>query len=323
LGNSGTNETSAGDARGYSIKVTFASHINVKAQNMAVHTNSINTVGNAFESASVVFFDKSGTNYGSATYDGFYGSGSTGATTNNSCTAPAPGTPWAVSGPGVYTIGGFIYTVYLEDVAASSAPGANTTTSTSFSSTLKGVTITASLLPVELNNFQVQNTRDNKVNLTWETLSESNNDFFRIERSRDGFNFTDIGTVAGHNNSDITQSYQYNDPTVLNGTYYYRLCQVDFDGQQTYSEVKSIEINKESSYQVFPTVATHQVTITTSSNVPHSTFEVIDLFGRSLKRGTLMNNEAISLDINDLPEGAYFIRLSNGFKSEVFTISKR
>ncbi len=366
LGNSGTNETTAGDARGYSIKVTFGNHLSILAEDMAINTNSINTAGNAFESTSVVFFDKSGTNYGTATYEGFYGNGSAGATNDNSCTVPAAGTPWAETGTGVYTasstgtvnisvpcvissgtsnpaednnkviqavsdaglnnsdeIGGFLFTVYLEDVAASSAPGAVTTTSTSFSSTMKGLTIGAIALPVELYYFQARRSEEDKVNLSWGTLSETNNDFFAIERSNDGVNFRTIGKVEGAGEASITQSYKYEDSALVNGTYYYRLRQVDYDGTFEYSNIEIVEIDRKSPYEVFPTLFTHEVNILTSSKAISTTFDIVDVFGRLVKQGEIVNNEVNSLAVNDLSAGSYFIRLSDGFNTEVFSILKR
>ncbi|HHH50740.1 MAG TPA: hypothetical protein ENK52_07165, partial [Saprospiraceae bacterium] len=102
LGSSGATQTSTGDTRGYRIKVTFASHVNILASEITVNTNSINTAGKAFESAAIVFLDATGTAYGTADYKGFYGDGSPGPSTST-CSVPAPGSPWLTSGTGVFT----------------------------------------------------------------------------------------------------------------------------------------------------------------------------------------------------------------------------
>jgi len=220
-------------------------------------------------------------------------------------------------------IGGFLFTVYLEDVAASSAPGAVTTTSTSFSSTMKGLTIGAIALPVELYYFQARRSEEDKVNLSWGTLSETNNDFFAIERSNDGVNFRTIGKVEGAGEASITQSYKYEDSALVNGTYYYRLRQVDYDGTFEYSNIEIVEIDRKSPYEVFPTLFTHEVNILTSSKAISTTFDIVDVFGRLVKQGEIVNNEVNSLAVNDLSAGSYFIRLSDGFNTEVFSILKR
>ncbi|MBS1623559.1 MAG: hypothetical protein JST83_06040, partial [Bacteroidetes bacterium] len=85
---------------------------------------------------------------------------------------------------------------------------------------------------------------DNKyIDLDWATASEINNKGFAIERSTDGREFTQIGWVDGHGNSNTQLSYSYSDRTVQPGAvYYYRLRQVDFDGQFVYSEIVSASL---------------------------------------------------------------------------------
>ena len=365
MGNSGTNETSVGDVRGYKITVNFANYLSINASDVTVNLTSVNTAGRGFESASVVFLDDSGMPYGTTTYNGYYGSGSSGASTDGSCTAPAPGIPWSTTGTGVYTAGstgsvlldpmntcnaiggsngpndsqdveaaadaglnptdkvsGFVFTVYLEDIAPSSAPGAETSTSTSFTSTLNGVAISSIALPVELISFKARQL-NNDVSLNWMTASETNNDYFEIQHSEDGINFTTIGKENGSGTSTISQQYNYIHDDAINGTNYYRLKQVDFDEKFEYSQIVSVDISKRSEVAIQPTLVVSELQITLPEDYRNTSFKIFDATGRIIQDGKLEDfliEQSISLNL--LHSGSYFIRIENKTTQEIFRFVK-
>lgn len=83
-------------------------------------------------------------------------------------------------------------------------------------------------LPVKLLSFSGR-PENNSVKLFWVTASEENNDFFTLERSTDGYNFSKIGKVKGAGNSTTIRHYELTDenPQAIN---YYKLSQTDYDG---------------------------------------------------------------------------------------------
>ncbi|MEH0157247.1 hypothetical protein V6R21_24250 [Limibacter armeniacum] len=89
------------------------------------------------------------------------------------------------------------------------------------------------LLPVELIFFSAKRQSSN-VMLTWATASEVNNDYFEIQRSTDGKNFEIIGSVNGNGNSQARIDYEFIDTEAPKSTIYYRLKQVDYNGQFEY-----------------------------------------------------------------------------------------
>jgi len=97
-------------------------------------------------------------------------------------------------------------------------------------------------LPIELLSFKGECNNDYN-NLIWQTASEHNNDYFTLEKSADGENFSMFTQVPSQGNSSIIQSYSATDYTPFNGTNYYRLKQTDFDGQYAYSESISLSCN--------------------------------------------------------------------------------
>ena len=85
-------------------------------------------------------------------------------------------------------------------------------------------------LPVELVAFTSQ-CNGNAVELNWTTASETNNDFFTVQRSEDGVSFQDIGVVAGNGSSTQMNSYSFVDHLPMTSAVYYRLKQTDYNGQ--------------------------------------------------------------------------------------------
>jgi hypothetical protein len=107
-------------------------------------------------------------------------------------------------------------------------------TSLYFRSFLYGSPVYA--LPIELVEFKAKRA-NNKVLLSWTTASESNNDYFTVERSPDGINFSMLLTLRGAGNSTGNLNYEAYDEYPLPGLSYYRLKQTDYDGKNTYSKI--------------------------------------------------------------------------------------
>ncbi|MBC7777949.1 MAG: hypothetical protein H7246_21120, partial [Phycisphaerae bacterium] len=109
-------------------------------------------------------------------------------------------------------------------------------------------------LPVELVAFNAGMHKDKAVLLNWRTASESNNEGFHIDHSPDGRSWQTRGFVPGHGNSQTEQVYQFLDERPLPGTNYYRLKQIDFNGQFEYSAIKSVLVagDRKLAIQVYP-----------------------------------------------------------------------
>lgn len=101
------------------------------------------------------------------------------------------------------------------------------------------VTITAAAtVPVTLNKFEGKLMMDDAL-LTWSTAAEKNNDYFLIQKSLDGVHYTNSGKVKGIGNSNQLTNYTFIDEnafTNYNGSIYYRLVQVDYNGAKTISQ---------------------------------------------------------------------------------------
>lgn len=97
-------------------------------------------------------------------------------------------------------------------------------------------------LPVELVNFEVV-CNNNAVELSWTTASEINNDYFVVEKSFDAINFFELTAIKGNGNSNVTNHYSAYDTNPSSVITYYRLKQVDFNGDKTYHNIVSTNCN--------------------------------------------------------------------------------
>ena len=93
---------------------------------------------------------------------------------------------------------------------------------------------TQQTLPVDLVSFEAEREGDN-IKLNWSTASEESNDYFEIQKSYDGEVFTPIGYVDGAGNSNAVLDYSYTDSETNKA--YYRLKQLDYDGEFEYSDI--------------------------------------------------------------------------------------
>jgi hypothetical protein len=167
-------------------------------------------------------------------------------------------------------------------------------------------------LPVQLTSFNV-NLRNNKeVICTWQTASEVNNDYFEIQRSVDGSQFTAIGKVKGNGTSNMVNSYQFTDNNLqhLTSNIYYRLKQVDFDGKSTLSEIRVVNNiqTKNTDWNIYPNPATNELHIETIGN-EKLTAQVFDITGKQILENILFTSST-TINISSLHEGMYFVRIT-------------
>jgi hypothetical protein len=104
------------------------------------------------------------------------------------------------------------------------------------------VDIASSPLPITLVYFEAKVTDNRKVEINWKTATEINTDYFAVECSKDGKQFWEIGRLQGSNGTG-PHSYTLIDNDPYHGISYYRMHQVDRDGQFAYSRPVAIALN--------------------------------------------------------------------------------
>ncbi len=173
-------------------------------------------------------------------------------------------------------------------------------------------------LPVELISFTASFNSSNTVDVKWTTASETNNDYFTVERSADGMRFDKINQTDGAGNSSSVLNYSTTDYTPLSGVSYYRLRQTDFDGNEEFSQIVSVEKNA-TDFEIINTVhETTQGQLTVYFNCGSDcniALELYDISGKkvfSSPKNVLENNSGIVIPTSSLAGGIYLIKASNG-----------
>jgi hypothetical protein len=136
------------------------------------------------------------------------------------------------------------------------------------------------VLPIELLFFDAK-IKDDKVEITWSTASEINNDYFNIEKSLDGKNFEVIGSIDGAGTSNIQHDYSFIDENPVKCTAYYRLKQTDYDGKYEYSYIVAVlYVNKdtECKLNVYPNPCIEKC-IFLLENCENTKFLIFDALG--------------------------------------------
>ena len=175
-----------------------------------------------------------------------------------------------------------------------------------------GSTMSLDNLPVELTFFNGE-VNNNEIILSWQTATEINNERFDIEYSTDGSAFETIEKINGAGDSFEQNNYRFQHNSPANGINYYRLKQVDFDGQFEYSKTISISLKTDNDWSLFPTRSQSEVTVEWEESFLANALEVIDLSGKVVFSKILDAEEKhAQVSVINLPTGAYFIKISNG-----------
>jgi hypothetical protein len=165
-------------------------------------------------------------------------------------------------------------------------------------------------LPVVLISFDASSQINRTVLLEWTTASETNNDFFSIERSGDGIQWQKVLDVkAADESAGAELNYSAIDYNPIGGISYYRLKQTDTDGSFSYSPIRSVEIEAYNKFSFYPNPADDFIHIESSSEM--YSVEIINVFGQS--KGIYDNIKTI--DTKSLSSGTYFIKISENHKN--------
>lgn len=169
-------------------------------------------------------------------------------------------------------------------------------------------------LPVELLSFSAA-CLENSVRINWSTVSEQNNAYFQIEKSKDGIEWELIKRISGAGNSNSFQQYETYDNNPINGNSLYRLSQIDYDGTITYFEPYNVTCKSASSkIDIYPNPAIEstQISIHTTENVTNAQLQITDATGKTIYNETIHLSNGINnftIPTESWPDGIYFVRI--------------
>ncbi len=186
-------------------------------------------------------------------------------------------------------------------------------------------------LPVSITNFSGIKQMNSNL-LSWTTSHEMNNNYFTLQHSTNGIDFTEVGRINslalnGNSNSTIDYSYEDNKPSL--GHNYYRLLQTDIDGNQS-QHAKDIDLiwgSNGSTVSIFPnpTNGVINLDLYTEKN-QNTTIHISDISGRVVKKIQSKSTKGMNhyqLNVAELAEGLYTIQVyENNELTHVSKINK-
>jgi hypothetical protein len=154
--------------------------------------------------------------------------------------------------------------------------------------------------------------QNNVVTLDWQTSQEQDNEYFTIEKSTNGVNFSFLTRVNGAGNSTSIISYRAFDNNPANGNNYYRLSQTNSNGSTTFFPVKNVYYKLGRNYTAVVSNISNGLRLNISAE-KNEQFRVIilDAMGRAVKKETFTAGPGVFSKTYGLPAGVYVLRLTN------------
>ena len=182
--------------------------------------------------------------------------------------------------------------------------------------TLGTTNTSTSPLPIELTNFNAE-CNNNKVAINWATASETNNDYFNIEKSNDAVSFNSIAKITGAGTTSVSHNYSYTDAGANAGEAYYRLKQTDFNGHTTTFNTISTECEQAANAIVSRyNSQTGSITIDIASDMAANyTVQLYDVLGKRIFSRQFFADKGTtnySIDVSSIHSGIYFLSVENG-----------
>ncbi len=204
-------------------------------------------------------------------------------------------------------------TVYYFRVFGATNNLANRTGTYSFCGS---VGLGSTVLPVDITDFSGTALENNNTSLNWTTATDSKNAFFEIEKSANGSAFEKIGSVYGHSNGAQNKTYQFIDRAAIATLNYYRLKQVDVNGQIKYSSIIIVKSNTVfgNTLVISPSLVSDHINIKIhAATATNAAIKIIDGSGRVLyylNQRLDKGVNAFSLtSLQQLSKGMYILQL--------------
>ena len=161
-------------------------------------------------------------------------------------------------------------------------------------------------LPVTLSSLTAI-CEENKILIEWTTESEINNDYFILEKSFDAITFFELTTISGNGNSSVTNYYSYYDKQPSSTPAYYRLKQVDFDGEFAYSNIISSPVcNSIGNFNIYPNPAQDIVYLQFYGEL--ASIKIFDNLGKVVREIEHYTSNT-PINIEDFPSASYFVQV--------------
>lgn len=176
-----------------------------------------------------------------------------------------------------------------------------------YSTTSTGCVNCSPALPAELLRFEAF-VEGATVACSWETASEINCDYFIVERSPNGLDFTPVGMLHGAGTSSVMHSYKlYDSSPDTENISYYRLAQTDFNGAVEYSEIRSVQFGSDANVTVFPNPSQDGAFAIRVKNLDAGTIQLRNIAGERIPLEPIVTQEETVFSVSGMAAGCYLL----------------
>lgn len=186
-------------------------------------------------------------------------------------------------------------------------------------------------LPVSLADFAARKSGGDVI-LNWNTVSETNNKGFYIEKSSNGVSWSNIGFVNGHENSQQLNAYQFTDEdafVVPSNILYYRLRQIDNNGTAVYSKIVVVHNQTVAPFElsVSPNPVITNAVINLNSPVDNAivSYQLVNMQGEPVSYNSIAVHKGynkIDIDMSGMESGLYFLRIVSSYDTQTLRLMK-
>jgi Secretion system C-terminal sorting domain len=178
------------------------------------------------------------------------------------------------------------------------------------------------ITPVNITTF-TSNILQNKINLSWQTLTETNNNYFEVQHSSNGINFETIGKVEAQKAQGIkTYHYLHNNPILQNQ---YRLKQIDNDGKFTFSKTLFVKMPSNNPLTVYPNPTSNFINLNIAINNNNiNQLLLYNIYGKKINTFKAKQGNQ-QLNITGVVTGKYILQLQTKtgefYQQQIFIVN--
>ena len=170
----------------------------------------------------------------------------------------------------------------------------------------------AAPLPVELVSFEAKANNEHYVEVNWTTASEVRTSGFHVERSLTGSDWETLHFERAASDGNQPTAYSFKDLSPYHGLSYYRLAQLDDDGQVNYSDVKSVLLGKTRSgdMRISPNPSKGVFELK-GSDSDLSVIQVFNILGQQIdltSQNYALTAGVRQIDLSAYPNGIYYVK---------------
>ncbi len=172
------------------------------------------------------------------------------------------------------------------------------------------------ILPVTFGNVTAQVKNCNAF-ISFETLTETNNKQFEVEYSTNGNIWKTLTIIPSVGNSTALQQYSYVHTKPASEYNYYRIKQVDKNGNFIYSSVVTVRSNCAGAGAIvsYPNPVKDELSIELPSGLTHAMVKLLDATGKQVATVAAVNGGMVKMNTHLLSSGIYLLQVLQNNKA--------